>query len=96
MTEGKNTDSIPPDVLKQINDGLAKGRATWDRYYFDPKFHAAVSSMVQWLQYHKNLTADDLREAVEMADSIVESRKMADADRITHIPGKESDDGEMH
>lgn len=79
MSEGKKTDSIPPDVLKQINDGLAKGRATWDRYHFDPKFHAAVSSMVQWLQYHKNLTADDLREAVEMAESIFEYRKLTDA-----------------
>lgn len=79
MSEERNADSIPPDVLEQINDGLARGRAPWDRYRFDPKFHAAVNSMVQWLQYHKSLTADDLREAVEMADSIVEASRLTDA-----------------
>lgn len=87
MSEAKKTDSIPPDVMKQINNGFARAILTWERYRNDPKFNAAVSSMVQWLQYHKNLTADDLREAVEMADSIVESRKMTDTQPTTPSPG---------
>jgi hypothetical protein len=77
MTEGNKTDSIPPDVLKQINNGFARSILTWERYRNDPKFKAAVFLMVQWLQHHKSMTADDLREAVEMADSIVESRRLA-------------------
>lgn len=70
----EDTDSIPPDALTEINKGLARSRLSWERYRNDAKFHAAVSSMVLWMEHHK-FTIDDMKEAADMADSIVESRK---------------------
>lgn len=70
------TNQIPPDTLAEINKGFALARLSWARYQNDVKFNAAVTSMVLWMERHK-FTADDMKEAADMAESIVEAGKLS-------------------
>lgn len=68
-------------LMAQIQKGFDRANKDWDRYRNDPVYHALVCSIVPTLD-KGHVTGDDFRSAVEMAESIIASKRIVNGDYI--------------